>query len=270
MRPVLACSCTRADYADNYSRVITIRQLNLSGLDRLELEAKLEAFSHLLLTDPTREDNHVFPLEDVAKKFFTQGIRQSKPVVDDLSRLFCSKTVAVLYKHIGLLSKTVDANSVFPKHFGQQYDKLMKYDGGKLGKEVDISFEPKALRNVTSALLHLPKSAWGALTGYERAVAILQNAARRWVAKRRIRLEREKKEADLQGKRPLPPVGELRARFANLSSVQVELAADYEYAHADYVEDNRRFADRSSSDDGDHITGPPSPTLKPCGTTESN
>ena len=223
--------------------MITIRQLNLSGLDRLELEAKLEAFAHQLLTDPAREDNNVFPLDDVAKQFFTRGIRQSEPVDDNLSRLFCSKTVAVMYKHIGLLSKEVDTIRVFPKHFGRKYDNLMRYEGGKLGQEVDISFEPKTLRGITSALLHLPKSAWGALTGYERAVAILQNAARCWVAKRRAQLAREAKARDAQSKRPQPPLGEIRSRFTELSSAPVGLAVDYEYEHADFVAEDQLLAD---------------------------
>ena len=38
-------------------------------------------------------------------------------VVDDLSALFCSKTVAVCYKHVGLLSKRINANGQLSRSF---------------------------------------------------------------------------------------------------------------------------------------------------------
>lgn len=232
------------DYHSIGSKVLTLRQLNLAGADRAAIEAKMESFAYMLLTDPTRVDNEIFPLGDVVGKLFKPGITQEHDVVDDLSSLFCSKTVAVCYKHVGLLARNVDANAVLPKHFGRSRDKTMDYRlGAKLGVEVDISFEPKAMRKVTSALLKLPKFAWGALSGQERAAAVLQQAARQWVARRRMRLARERaaaeqaalEEAVARGDAPKLEVSQqvLRARFADLSHEAAELVAPYEYAGAD-------------------------------------
>ena len=109
-------------------------------------------------------DNELFPIENVVPTWFrhlrTSNLAKGQAdVADDLSALFCSKAVAVILKHAGLLPKNVDADMVFPKHYSRRFDGVMKYQmGASFGPEVDISFEPKELRKFTKALLGVTRT----------------------------------------------------------------------------------------------------------------
>ncbi|KAL1528331.1 hypothetical protein AB1Y20_009685 [Prymnesium parvum] len=155
--------------------------------DRREVETSIECFViDRLINDPTRVDNELFPFRRVLPSYFrhlrTSNLRKRSPVIDDLSSLFCSKAVAVILKHAGLLSRNVDANMVFPKHFSRPYDSVMKYQqGASYGEEIDISFEPKPIRKFSQALLSVTR-----LHGRRRrdaAVRLIQAAARGWKAR---------------------------------------------------------------------------------------
>lgn len=63
-------------------------------------------------------------------------------VEDDLSSLFCSKLVAAVYKHVGLIRRDRAAGDFLPKHFSQEFDSYIDLQGGaSLGNEVPISFD---------------------------------------------------------------------------------------------------------------------------------
>ena len=79
------------DYHLDGAKRIALRQLNVSSVDRLKIESKLEMFAFKLLTDPGRVDNETFPLANVVPHALYRSIWSDHEVVDDLSTLFCSK-----------------------------------------------------------------------------------------------------------------------------------------------------------------------------------
>ena len=217
------------DYHDSGARMLALRQLNLAGRDRILIETKLERFVHRLLTDPSRVDNDIFPLSTVLPFAVHRSLRSSSEVVDDLSQLFCSKTVAVCYKHVGLLSKGVNANGVFPKHFGHSRDRTMDYHDASLGEEIEITFEPKALKDLSDRLLVRPlRAAVSLFSPHERYAALIQRCVRRW---RAYKLLLQRKEAaaleaasTFSGFQPYKGERESRTRaFAELSRLHAEL-----------------------------------------------
>ena len=78
------------DYHDVGARRISLRQLNLPSVDRLFIESRLEMFFFKVLTDKTRVDNEVFPLENVVPHALYRSMWSEDDVVDDLDTLFCS------------------------------------------------------------------------------------------------------------------------------------------------------------------------------------
>ena len=59
-----------------------------------------------------------------------------------MSSLFCSKLVAAVYKHVGLIGRDRTAGDFLPKHFSQEYDGYVNLQlGAALGPEIPISFE---------------------------------------------------------------------------------------------------------------------------------
>jgi len=61
---------------------------------------------------------------------------------DDLSSIFCSKLIAVVYKHAGLIAPSRASSDFLPKHFSQAYDGYIDLQGGALlGPELPIDFE---------------------------------------------------------------------------------------------------------------------------------
>ena len=93
--------------------------------------------------------NSTFPLIEVLPGWFEQfGLsrERNEAVEDDMNKLFCSKTIAVCYKKVGLLSQGMDTSGIFPKHWSQPHDPFMGYlEGAHLGREIDISFESSPL-----------------------------------------------------------------------------------------------------------------------------
>ena len=117
---------------------------------------------------------------------FANPCGSTTEVTDDLDTLFCSKTVAVCYKHAGLLPSSTDAADIFPKHFSAPFDGHMNYQlGARLGPHVDISFEPPALRKASLMLR-------GVISLDRRAQAALrvQSAYRKHLARRLLKLKR--------------------------------------------------------------------------------
>ena len=89
------------------------------------------------LNDPSRHDNQAMPLKSVLPAVRHQlnvlgrGVRHARhEVVEDLSALFCSKTVAVCYKAAGLLHKTRHASDFLPKHWSADFDYMLQLRGG--------------------------------------------------------------------------------------------------------------------------------------------
>ena len=83
-------------------------------------------------------------------------VEADSAVIDDLTTLFCSKTVAVVYKSIGLIDAKRDAADFLPKHFAQQCDDFADYRlGASLGPEVRLTFESQSLRNAVTAFLSI-------------------------------------------------------------------------------------------------------------------
>ena len=73
---------------------------------------------------------------------FLSHLRGSKEIEDDLSSLFCSKLVAAVYKHVGLIGPDRTLGDFLPKHFSSQYDSYVDMqNGAKLGPEITISFD---------------------------------------------------------------------------------------------------------------------------------
>ncbi len=59
--------------------------------------------------------------------------------------LFCSKLIAAVYKHIGLLAPSRASSDFLPKHFSTQYDEYLDLQNGALlGPELPINFESVA------------------------------------------------------------------------------------------------------------------------------
>merc|ERR1740136_197705 len=77
-----------------------------------------------------------------AMNSFLSHLRGTKEIEDDLSSLFCSKLVAAVYKHVGLIGPDRTLGDFLPKHFSAQFDGYIDLQGGaKLGPEIAISFD---------------------------------------------------------------------------------------------------------------------------------
>jgi len=206
-------------------------------------------FAFKLLTDPSRVDNDIFPLGAAAPHALFRSMWSEEEVQDDLNNLFCSKTVAVCYKHVGLLSKKINANGVFPKHFGHKKDYRLAYVNAKLSYEVEISFAPKLIFDLKDKLLAQPYNELKKMVNpAERSTMVVQRCARRWLARRTL-LKRQKEAAELDaellgGTKRYGPGGptarEMRRRFSELSRIHAELLegiVDEAEAHPDDITD---------------------------------
>lgn len=65
--------------------------------------------------------------------------------------------------------------------------------GASLGPELDVSFEPRAIRKFTVALLELKDPVELALRRKQKAAAVVQRCARRWQAKMEAKRRKEAK-----------------------------------------------------------------------------
>jgi hypothetical protein len=111
-------------YANAGSVDVCIRHLLVKDpmARRTPIEESLEAFV-FMLADKKMGQNKAIKLTDMIKAARGQDSRkasgsQSRDVYeDDLTELFCSKTVAVAYKAAGLLAADRKAHMFVPKHF---------------------------------------------------------------------------------------------------------------------------------------------------------
>jgi hypothetical protein len=79
---------------------------------------------------------------------------RSELFTDDLSHLFCSKTVAVCYKAAGLLAPNRKAHKLLPKHWSETCDDFLNLQGGtSLGPEQRVTFESVRFRRALEVLL---------------------------------------------------------------------------------------------------------------------
>ena len=111
------------------SRLLCLRRLHLEQhKNRVEVEERLEAFACELLRN-RHGANQVIPFEQVVSAWINAHVytKEGKdtPVEEDLSKLFCSKTVAVCYKTIGLIAPTRRAQDFLPKHFARGFDSFL-------------------------------------------------------------------------------------------------------------------------------------------------
>jgi len=183
------------EYYEGDGRLITLRQLQL-GAHRSRIEDQMEEFVDMLLRSGLGSNGAV-PINQALKAVQKQhgAEKGGDAVVDDLENLFCSKTVAVCYKSVGLIAPNRDASLFLPKHFSARHDDFSDLQGGaSLGPEIDISFEPKQIRQFTLALLAL---ADGTDNKKKRAAVVIGNSARRWLA--RTELARRRKQEGGKG-----------------------------------------------------------------------
>ena len=151
------------EYSDEDGRTIAWRSLKVPRAHREQIEDRMEAFVHRLLNDPARHDNQAMPLKSVLPAVRHQlnvlgrGVRHARhEVVEDLSALFCSKTVAVCYKAAGLLHKTRHASDFLPKHWSADFDYMLQLRGGAvLAPEVVLTFESELQRGLLLRFLAL-------------------------------------------------------------------------------------------------------------------
>jgi len=125
-------------------RAIKLRRLKLIG-ERAQMQQQVEAFVKGVLGQrpPSIEEMVVAVLKQGgALSGFIDTMRGNKEVEDDLSTLFCSKLIAALYKHVGLLSEERTSGDFLPKHFSEMYDGYLDLqDGAQLSSEIPISFD---------------------------------------------------------------------------------------------------------------------------------
>ena len=134
--------------ADSYyaiqGREIVIRRLKTKE-PRSEMQQQVESFVKSVLGQkpPSIEEMVMAVLKQgPALNAFLSHLRGSKEIEDDLSSLFCSKLVAAVYKHVGLIGPDRTLGDFLPKHFSAQYDGYVDLQGGaKLGPEITISFD---------------------------------------------------------------------------------------------------------------------------------
>ena len=135
-------------FADSYyaiqGREIVIRRLKTTE-PRSEMQQQVESFVKSVLGQkpPSVEEMVMAVLKQgPALNAFLSHLRGSKEIEDDLSSLFCSKLVAAVYKHVGLIRRDRAAGDFLPKHFSQEFDGYIDLQGGaSLSNEVPISFD---------------------------------------------------------------------------------------------------------------------------------
>ena len=140
--------CSPSALADSYyaiqGREIVIRRLKTKE-PRSEMQQQVESFVKSVLGQkpPSIEEMVMAVLKQgPALNAFLSHLRGSKEIEDDLSSLFCSKLVAAVYKHVGLIGPDRTLGDFLPKHFSAQFDGYVDLQGGaKLGPEITISFD---------------------------------------------------------------------------------------------------------------------------------
>ena len=143
-----------------------------------------------------------------------------------------------------MLAKNLNANGVFPKHFSSTFDTIMAYDSipvsVKFGSEIEISFAPKGVHNVTE---HFKHSLIGRFKSKkERASLLVQRAIRRWQARQRLRKRQKalhelretasEEAVTMEEKHKMISRRLMRQHFAELSRMHAALLDGIEYMPA--------------------------------------
>lgn len=157
--------CERlTEYAELDARRIVLRQLHLGVARRAECERQMELVIDRLFRSSAGRNASV-PLGQVLRAARKQYFGRSGTSIDDgakiddLSMLFCSKTVAVVYKAAEILAQNRIAADFLPKHFGEDYDSWLDLQGGAfLGPETHVTFESPGLRAAVHAMSGLVRS----------------------------------------------------------------------------------------------------------------
>lgn len=180
------------------ARSIVLRKLKL-GRYRERKEDQMEEFVDMLFREQLGRNTGV-PFAEVTRAARRQHQKHEAPeaVIDDLTTLFCSKTVAVVFKSIGIISERRDASDFLPKHFSwAHYPFLDLRLGADLGPELRVTFESEAVRSAVATFLSV--SGIDFFSGQQRqrnAALRIQRAARRMAARHeRERLRQTRKEA---------------------------------------------------------------------------
>ena len=131
-------------------RVICLRRL-LPGQDRAEMQKKIELFVRNVLgrSPPSINEMVMAVLKQAAVVPRLPGSSSSSSsnesaddVVDSLETMFCSKLIAAIFKHVGLLAPHRASADFLPKHFSAPYDGYLDLQKGAiLGPELPINFE---------------------------------------------------------------------------------------------------------------------------------
>ena len=183
---------------------VVLRQLKgIEGAERRIVDERIEQFVDMLFREQMGR-NHVIPLEKVLFAAIgqlssaTSYAKDKEVVVDDLERLFCSKTVAVAYKAAGLLAPNRVGDKFLPKHFSSGYDAFLDLQGGAhLGPPTHVTFESRRMHDAVSFLLAHPllemladPLGTGAREG--KAALLVQKFVRRLAARRELRRRKER------------------------------------------------------------------------------
>jgi len=197
------------EYAEWDTVELVVRHIhfkNMSQRGRDCIEERMEKFIDMLFREQ-KGQNQVIPLGDVLKAARDQFSKwrgsASKDVVyeDNLDSLFCSKTVAVIYKAAGILAPNRKAGRFVPKHFSSDYDHFSDLQNGAfLGPEQRITFESRRLKDAVSNMLRLPildVLAYGAhkKADEEKAALRIEKFVRKIAARRELSRRKAAKEA---------------------------------------------------------------------------
>jgi len=169
------------EYYIEDGREIVLRPLVLRGGERARKEAELEEYVRELFIN-NRGSNTIVPVGEVLsaarKQVFFLSDTDDKE--DDLDVLFCSKTIAVCYKRIGLIPLRRRAADILPKHFSREHERFLALQGGaKLGPEFAVSFEPHILRQAVLAFFGVTQQHASRHAREVRAALAIQHQFRR-------------------------------------------------------------------------------------------
>ena len=202
------------EYAEWDAMELVLRQLRLQAeeeANRRIVEERMEQFVDELFRAKMGQNRGV-PMGQVISAARDQLFSKSTSVsakevhVDDLEQLFCSKTVAVVYKAAGILAPNRIANKFLPKHFSMEHDQFLDLQGGAaLGPEQRITFESKRMRDAVSNMLKLPilEVLAGSTAKEDRSALLIEKFVRRVAARRELRRRKAGRGSVVTEKAPL-------------------------------------------------------------------
>jgi len=155
------------EYAELDARFIAIRQLKLSSAHRAYVERQMETIVDRLFRSRAGLNVGV-PVGQVIKaarkQYFGRIVSRKEVKVDDVQFLFCSKTVAVVYKAAGIVAPNRNAADFLPKHFDEGYEHWLDLQkGASLGPLTHLTFESPNLRAALDGVLNVCRSPFAGL-----------------------------------------------------------------------------------------------------------